>query len=758
MSEFTEYQNYKEYQENEKYQYNNNNNNLKSLVTESQIMSELNNYTNPSLTSSEIQFDENKMIVKPAKYAEPRYIKEKEVYEVLKPVTKQIVQLPTKKKQKVKTTKAVIKEAIVISEDDDLNKILQDNKIFGSEIDAPLPTQSIIQNLCKESIISSSNNQSYNYQSELDNNLLDKNNYQSKIIDTNYYDNQSKNQNQYSSKIKTSNNNNTTNIKYSNTNNNNNYQLSNSSNYPNTNININNEQNISNSYVNKNINKNANQLRIPNINKDYHQSKIQMSKIPYMNISKEGGFAQKKIVQKYPLYNNNNATTFSSNKNYIETYFHDDDIPLPTVYEGDALKNTDIKPSLKNDNEKDIKYSLNEKNNEENVKNSYKNSNNIENNSVNKTINKNINESYNINKNSIEKMNKSTKINNINDTDDDINNNIDINNNNINNININNINDINEISKIQVKSISNELPDNKTEKMSHQQSKDISQMKDSSILKKSSNQSAMEGQNLNINLNLQKKLSPSSQIQQSNINQNLVQNSKIQKSYMTYQQSYIPGNQTKTPVYHSQVYNNKLPNFDKPISESININNSSSHETNNKQLYINGKPIAQVSKIENQSDIYQKSLNNSHINKSNINNSKINNSNINNSNINNSNINNSNINNSNKNDSRINSSNINNFNNNISSIHQSNELIYSNNKSKNKKSNIQYISQNDINRSKNNNNNNSVFRDERSSFPTKSFAGKINSKETLPPNPFEDENQNDLFKKSSSMINNNVHK
>ena len=100
MSEFTEYQNYKEYQENEKYQYNNNNNNLKSLVTESQIMSELNNYTNPSLTSSEIQFDENKMIVKPAKYAEPRYIKEKEVYEVLKPVTKQIVQLPTKKKTK----------------------------------------------------------------------------------------------------------------------------------------------------------------------------------------------------------------------------------------------------------------------------------------------------------------------------------------------------------------------------------------------------------------------------------------------------------------------------------------------------------------------------------------------------------------------------------------------------------------------------------------------------------------------------------
>ena len=117
-----------------------------------------------------------------------------------------------------------------------------------------------------------------------------------------------------------------------------------------------------------------------------------MSKIPYMNISKEGGFAQKKIVQKYPLYNNNNATTFSSNKNYIETYFHDDDIPLPTVYEGDALKNTDIKPSLKNDNEKDIKHSLNEKNNEENVKNSYKNSNNNENNSVNKTINKNINE------------------------------------------------------------------------------------------------------------------------------------------------------------------------------------------------------------------------------------------------------------------------------------------------------------------------------------------------------------------------------
>ena len=142
--EYEDLQNFPEYQENDQ--------NLKSLVTESQILSELNNYTNPALTSSEIQFDEEKMIVNPVKIAQPKYIKKNEIYEENKPIMKGAYQFPDKEKQKVKTTKPIVQKTIVITENDDIDKILQDSTIFGSKMEVPLPTQSTIQNLC-ESII-----------------------------------------------------------------------------------------------------------------------------------------------------------------------------------------------------------------------------------------------------------------------------------------------------------------------------------------------------------------------------------------------------------------------------------------------------------------------------------------------------------------------------------------------------------------------------------------------------------------------------
>ena len=64
--------------------------------TESQILSELNDYQNPTLTSTEMQFNENDMIVKPAIYSEPKYIKKKEVHETLKPISNEVKILPTK--------------------------------------------------------------------------------------------------------------------------------------------------------------------------------------------------------------------------------------------------------------------------------------------------------------------------------------------------------------------------------------------------------------------------------------------------------------------------------------------------------------------------------------------------------------------------------------------------------------------------------------------------------------------------------------
>ena len=237
------------------------------------------------------------------------------------------------------------------------------------------------------------------------------------------------------------------------------------------------------------------------------------------------------------------------------------------------------------------------------------------------------------------------------------------------------------------------------------QSNHPSQIKQSNLNQVQSNPSSkIQQSNLSQksiqNSNIQKQSNPPYNSQQMNINQLPVHNSKVQKSYMTYQQSHIVNNESKIgnpQFYNSQVYNNIIINNENPISDSININNSSNKQ-NNKPLYINGKQIATVTKIENQSDMN-------------------------------------------------NNSNINNINDNTQSIHlsnprQSNESY----KSKNTEGSVPIDT--DINKD-----NNSAFNPEKPSFPTKSYAGKINSKEMLPSNPFED--QNNPYKKYSSMINDN---
>lgn len=706
--------------------------------TESQILSELNDYQNPTLTSTEIQFNENDMVVKPAIYSEPKYIKKKEVHETLKPISNEVKFLPTKTKQKVKTLDTFYNKTIILSENDDVNQILQNNQMFEQQINPPLPTQSTIANLCKDSVlISSSSSSNYNpsqqqtnnFQTQSDyNNLINEQQmYDTKVIAKVLNDNQKSYNNQpLASKVsKISNisknqskvnnsrqNSNTQNLKYQSTNINNNYNISKVSNFPSTYTNFGKEYSgtkvtkISGNRGNLNINNfNQNQmpLNVPNINKDYHQSKIQMSKISYMksqsklnNLNNDGAFEEVTDLSK------------KSNKNFVQEYFHDDDIPEPIVYEGSGLDNSEIKPNINNNfdpsnqEQKIIEQSIkNSKNGQSSIqKNSYVNQTNIINNNIN---NKSMSEN-NTNNN----YNKSLEQNNINNKS---------------------IQKFSSKEAQQTNSLLAQIPVDQSEIMSHQPSINMSQ-KESIIFKKSVHQSTVDPnliqdskiqrqskayqQKSNIPSNLQKSNANQSSYNSKNGNSSQAY-AQTQKSNMTYQQPYNQYNQSQNnqnpQIYYSQdIQNYQYNNNQKSIKEPSNMKVSGQQSKINK---IDASvPISQ--NINNQSNIYQNSVKNSGVNNIGNDNIIISNQIIQSNNS--------------KNNQYVISQH-------QSKIGQSNDLIASSNGTKKRESDIFEPTPNKSNTSKNNNSYNKVKGD-RSSFPTQSYAGNFNSKEAIPPNPF----------------------
>ena len=223
---------------------------------ESKTISMRSSHNNSILTSKEKKYDPNEIVIQEQKIESPQYQEEENTYEVLKPITKQIMELPIQVKKKIKTTKTVYRKEIVVSNDEELNKILQGDDLFE---DVPLPTKSTIQNLIKDSVI-------------LSNDTINNNNTVNGSIKSNPNNNYSymtKNENKYNSK-----------------------------------------------YDNQNIPKTYS----PYNNNIINQPKANKEIIP-----------EEKIVYK--------------NKNYIETYFHDDDIPQPTVCEGNALVFSKMKES-----------------------------------------------------------------------------------------------------------------------------------------------------------------------------------------------------------------------------------------------------------------------------------------------------------------------------------------------------------------------------------------------------------------------------
>ena len=206
-----------------------------------------------SNTSNKKEYDDN-MIIKSTKYEEPKYEEVHNTYEVLKPITKHVLELPIEKKKKIKIAKTIIQKEIIVNNEEELNRVLNDDNLYNEEI--PLPTKSTIQNLIKDSVVVSYSNNTIN-------NNIHSNPYKSQQI-------------KYKSNIQNK---------------------------------INKKSEIKNNENNKNIEK-------------------------------------KSIIYK--------------DKNYIETYFHDDDIPKPEICEGNALEfsKKSIESNNSNNSNKNIKNLL----------------------------------------------------------------------------------------------------------------------------------------------------------------------------------------------------------------------------------------------------------------------------------------------------------------------------------------------------------------------------------------------------------------
>ena len=101
--------------------------------------------------SNKMEYDDN-MIIKSTKYEEVH-----NTYEVLKPITKHVLELPIEKKKKIKIAKTIIQKEIIVNNEEELNRVLNDDNLYNEEI--PLPTKLTTQNLIKDSeIVSFSNN------------------------------------------------------------------------------------------------------------------------------------------------------------------------------------------------------------------------------------------------------------------------------------------------------------------------------------------------------------------------------------------------------------------------------------------------------------------------------------------------------------------------------------------------------------------------------------------------------------------------
>jgi len=129
---------------------------------------------------------------RPIKFAKPKYGEVQKTYEVLAPITKEAIQLPAKHSSKVRTTETVFAKPIVLNENMGVSTILNNNELG---VDVPLPTNSVINNLIKDSVMQSGFGTDINFSNIGNSNInnINNSNYGQQMINESKYSNKKSN-------------------------------------------------------------------------------------------------------------------------------------------------------------------------------------------------------------------------------------------------------------------------------------------------------------------------------------------------------------------------------------------------------------------------------------------------------------------------------------------------------------------------------------------------------------------------------------
>ena len=129
---------------------------------------------------------------RPIKFAKPKYGEVQKTYEVLAPITKEAIQLPSKHSSKVRTTETVFAKPIVLNENMGVSTILNNNELG---VDVPLPTNSVINNLIKDSVMQSGFGTDINFSNIGNSNInnINNSNYGQQMINESKYSNKKSN-------------------------------------------------------------------------------------------------------------------------------------------------------------------------------------------------------------------------------------------------------------------------------------------------------------------------------------------------------------------------------------------------------------------------------------------------------------------------------------------------------------------------------------------------------------------------------------
>ena len=145
---------------------------FQSVTDQAQLNSIINNMTSDTLD-------------RPIKFAKPKYSDVKKTYEELAPITKETIEMPTKHSHKVRTTEPVFLQPKVYDENAHMSQIINNDNYYD---DIPLPTNSVINNLIKESVLQSNLGpefQSSQIQSQIGNSNMGSMKMKSKIDNSN---------------------------------------------------------------------------------------------------------------------------------------------------------------------------------------------------------------------------------------------------------------------------------------------------------------------------------------------------------------------------------------------------------------------------------------------------------------------------------------------------------------------------------------------------------------------------------------------